>query len=185
MDQPKKYSAFKDMRLLGLGSLEEVLKSAVDFLTAGGSEPVVFFDHATGRQTDFFLTGSWEDVVALARQQTGEASPEQKTGPGRPKLGIVSREVTLLPRHWNWLESQPGRASGTLRKLVEEAMAQDSGERDREQAVGRILTTLCGDLPGYEEATRALYAGDREGFKERIQSWPQDIRRVLEDCLGK
>lgn len=102
--------------------------------------------------------------------------------PGRPRLGVVAREVTLLPRHWDWLASQPGGASVTLRKLVEEAARNPRARmRARRDALYRLATALVGDAPGYEEAMRALYAGAREDFLAHIEAWPPDVRAVLEE----
>ena len=102
-----------------------------------------------------------------------------RSGPGRPKLGVVAREVTLLPRHWQWLSEQPGGASVVLRKLVESARTQQSPKvraRRAQESTYRFLFALGGDLPGFEEATRRLFAGDQAGFAEQLQDWPEDIR---------
>jgi uncharacterized protein len=110
--------------------------------------------------------------------------PPREDGPrpGRPKLGVTPREVTLLPRHWDWLATQPGGASVVLRKLVEEA-SQNPKARQRalRDAAYRFATVLVGNAPGYEEAIRALYAGQREEFAAHIEAWPTDVRRVLEE----
>jgi hypothetical protein len=100
-------------------------------------------------------------------------------GRGRPKLGVVAREVTLLPRHWDWLNTQPGGASVALRKLVEEAR-RTSGDRDRtraaQEAAYHFMSAIAGDLPGFEEATRALFAYDRRRFGDLVAQWPEDVR---------
>jgi hypothetical protein len=105
-------------------------------------------------------------------------------------LGVVSREVSLLPRHWDWLEQQPNGASAALRRLVDQARKHEPGkERARlaTEAAGRILSAMAGNLPGYEEASRALYAADRAHFEELILEWPRDIRayiqRLVEDAF--
>ena len=106
--------------------------------------------------------------------------------PGRPKLGVVPREVTLLPRHWDWLATQPGGASVALRKLVEEASRNPKArQRALRDAAYRFATTLVGNAPGYEEAIRALYAGQREEFAAHIEGWPADVRRVLEEMTAE
>ena len=102
-----------------------------------------------------------------------------RTGPGRPKLGVVAREVSLLPRHWEWLEQQPNGASAAIRRLVDQARSNDPGaERTRLaiEAASRFLSAMAGNLPGYEEATRALFGRDRQRFDELIGVWPKDIR---------
>ncbi|MDV6373515.1 DUF2239 family protein [Deinococcus arenicola] len=137
------------------------------------AQPLLTFDDGTGRQTDFDLRGPLDEV--LERYAPAPA----KTGPGRPRLGVVAREVTLLPRHWDWLEGQRGGASAALRRLIDEARKADpDGERRRQAqtAADRFLGIIAGDLPGYEEATRALYAGDQASFTAQLESWPPDIR---------
>ncbi len=102
-------------------------------------------------------------------------------GPGRPKLGVVPREVTLLPRHWDWLNAQPGGASVALRKLVEEARKSPGAmQAAARQAAYRFATAIAGDAPGYEEAMRALFAGQKEDFLAHVENWPGDVRAQLE-----
>jgi hypothetical protein len=121
------------------------------------------FDDATGRPIDIDIRGTIEEV----------------RGRGRPKLGVIAREITLLPRHWDWLNSQPGGASVALRKLVEEAR-RTSGDRDRirsaQEAAYHFMSAIAGNLPGFEEASRALFAYDRRRFGDLIAAWPEDIR---------
>ena len=108
-----------------------------------------------------------------------------RTGPGRPKLGVVAREVSLLPRHWERLEQQPNGASAAIRRLVDEARKRDPGEERTRRAIeaaGRFLSAMAGNLPGYEEATRALFGRNRERFDELIRDWPHDIRLHVQ-CL--
>ena len=98
---------------------------------------------------------------------------------GRPKLGVVAREVTLLPRHWDWLNGQPGGASVTLRKLVEEARRRSSATdqaREGQEAAYRFMSAIAGDLPGFEEATRALWRRDAARFEHETDAWPKDVR---------
>lgn len=99
---------------------------------------------------------------------------------GRPRLGVTAREVTLLPRHWEWLATQRGGASGTLRRLVEEAARSDAGaKRARQDAAYRFMQAVCGDKPGYEDALRALYRGDQDALDAATASWPADVRTYL------
>src|SRR4029079_4156101 len=65
--------------------------------------------------------------------ETDETAAAEPRGRGRPRLGVVAREGTLLPRHWEWLGTQPGGASVVLRKLVEEAR-RANGDADRTRA---------------------------------------------------
>ena len=116
---------------------------------------------------------------AAVRQEAEQTASTGRTGPGRPKLGVVGREVTLLPRHWDWLAAQPGGASVTLRKLVEAARKERQGPqaiRRAQDAAYRFMHALAGDLPGFEEATRALYAWDVERMRGLIERWPPDVR---------
>lgn len=142
---------------------------------------VLVFDSVTSRPIEFDLRGSAEDVAERVRtaRVTPEPSEEAPRSPGRPKLGVVGREVTLLPRHWDWLNAQPGGASVTLRKLVEAARKNGAGaERVRaaQDATFRFAQAMAGDAFGFEEAVRALYAGDAERFSEHTESWPTDVR---------
>ncbi|MDQ8030155.1 MAG: DUF2239 family protein [Brevundimonas sp.] len=168
--------AFAGDRLLGKGPLAEALP-AVHAAAAAG-EGVLVFDAASGKVIDLDLRGSAADAVSRL-----PAAPEpEKRGPGRPKLGVTPREVTLLPRHWDWLASQPGGASVALRKLVEGAMRSAEGPgiaRTAKDAAYRLMTTLAGDRPGYEEATRMLFAGDWTAFDAAIESWPADVRTAV------
>lgn len=136
---------------------------------------VLVFDDATGRQIDV-ETRATPQEIPIPHQ--AEASPEPR-GRGRPRLGVVAKEVTLLPRHWDWLSAQPGGASVALRKLVDQAR-KSSGDRDRvraaQEAAYRFMSAIAGNLPGFEEATRALFAYDRRRFSERIAAWPEDVR---------
>lgn len=161
------YTAFVGTERVATGPLADVLRAAWPRRHDAG---LVLFDHATGRQTDFDWRGSADEVVARAQP----AAP--KAGPGRPKLGVVSTEVTLLPRHWDWLNAQPGRASATLRRLVEAAMAREAADpRQRLEALGKVLWAVAGNEPGFEEASRALYAGDREALNAAAARWSGDL----------
>ncbi len=140
------------------------------------SEAGVLVFGPDGRGVDFDLTGGAYDV---ARRFSSVESPR---GRGRPKLGVVAREVTLLPRHWDWLASQPGGASVALRKLVEAASRAAEGTdriRAAREAAYRFASAMAGDMPGFEEAMRALFAGDDAAFEARIEAWPADIAAQL------
>jgi len=142
-----------------------------------GEPRVLAFDDLTGEQVDL---GS----------HVGPREKEERSGPGRPKLGVVAREVTLLPRHWEWLSAQPGGASVALRKLVDAARRENAGSdrrRQSQEAAFRFMTAIAGDEPGYEEACRALYAADSERFEAIVASWPADVAtyvtRLAEDAF--
>lgn len=162
-------TAFEGERRLASGPLAEVAR-----VVAAAADPAsVLIFAADARRIELDLRGSADDVVARLPLPP-EAAPK---GPGRPKLGVVAREVTLLPRHWEWLAAQPGGASVALRKLVEAAQ-RDPREQARaaREATWRFLTVMAGDRPHYEEAGRALFAGELAAFEDHMADWPADIR---------
>lgn len=167
--------AFSGHRLLARGPAAEVV-AAVKTATEAG-ETVLTFEAATGRVVDLDLRG---DLAAVLARLAPAPAPE-KRGPGRPKLGVTAREVTLLPRHWDWLAGQPGGASVALRKLVEGALKEAEGPdrlRRAKEATYRFMTAIAGDLPGYEEATRMLFAGDGAAFDAAVEAWPEGVRET-------
>src|SRR6516162_2772868 len=169
------FTAFEGERRLASGSLAEVAL-AVKRVEGRTSAPIAVFSDSTGRAVDLDLRGSDEDVVARLAETPAAETPR---GRGRPRLGVVAREVTLLPRHWEWLNAQPGGASVALRKLVDEAR-RANGDRDRQRAARdaayHFMSAKAGNLPHFEEASRALFADDRRRFVGQIASWPPDIR---------
>jgi hypothetical protein len=176
------YTAFDGSRRIAAGSLPEVALAVKQAIDGGATGPVLAYDDVTGRLADINISGSRADVVArLAPEPAGADEPAAAgaRGRGRPKLGVVGREVTLLPRHWEWLNGQPGGASVALRKLVEEARRASAGAdrlRQAREAAYHFMAAASGDLPGYEEAIRALFAGDRSRFVECLAAWPPDLR---------
>jgi uncharacterized protein len=180
-------TAFEGFRCVASGELTEVALKVKASFACGGSEPVFIFDDATGRLIDVDFRGTDGDVLRRLAETTAHdtdatdsaAGVKQPRGPGRPRLGVVAREVTLLPRHWDWLNVQPGGASVALRRLVERAK-RDNVDKDRarlsQEAANRFMGSLAGDLPGFEEATRALFAGNRARFDELVEPWPADVR---------
>lgn len=173
------YALFETGRRLAAGDRLTVALAAQAVVGERPDAPILIFD-PDGRQVDFDLRGTPEDLAArLAPPGDGDMpEPEAPRGRGRPKLGVVAREVTLLPRHWDWLSTQPGGASVALRKLVEaarrEAEAPDRQRRARD-ATYRFASAAAGDAPGFEAAMRALYAGDREGFETGLAQWPTNV----------
>ena len=174
-------TAFKDAEMVASGELAQVVRTAKEYVDADKS-PVLIFEDATSRLIEVDYRGPADEVVKRLGYTVGEGVPQEETAPprpGRPKLGVVAREVTLLPRHWEWLNAQPGGASVALRKLVEEARKANSGKdrvREAQESCHRFVSALAGDRPGYEEALRALYAGSPERFDANIQAWPPDVR---------
>jgi hypothetical protein len=183
---PKCVTAFIGQQRLASGPLAEVALAVMKASRSAAETSILIFDDANGRPLDLDLRGSERDVVARLPQPASDPAisaedlsvPEPR-GRGRPRLGVVAREVTLLPRHWEWLGQQPGGASVALRKLVE-AARRTSGDLDRSRATRdaayHFMSTMAGNLPGFEEASRALFADDRRRFVELIAGWPGDIR---------
>ncbi len=178
-DRTRPCTAFQGLRRIASGPLSEVALAVKAAQDGDPSTPLLTFDDTTGRVIDLDLRGTAEEVAARfapPRPTEGETAPR---GRGRPKLGVIAREVTLLPRHWEWLGAQPGGASVALRRLVEQAR-QTGGEsvrrREAQEAAYRFLSSLAGDAPGYEEALRALFAGDRRAFTAILEPWPADVR---------
>ena len=171
------FTAFEGERRLAFGPLAEVAL-AVKRVEGRAFAPIAVFSDSTGRAVDLDLRGSDEDVVARLAETLAPAA-ETPRGRGRPRLGVVAREVTLLPRHWEWLNAQPGGASVALRKLVDEAR-RANGDRDRQRAARdaayHFMSAMAGNLPNFEEASRALFADDRTRFVSQIAGWPADIR---------
>lgn len=201
--------AFDGSRCIARGEIRDVVREVKAFADENPNPSILVFDEETARIVEVDFRGSAEQVLSRVERQltAGETSPptpdmqkahtmnfgitkkatqeapedmqKAQRGPGRPKLGVVSREVTLLPRHWEWLASQPGSASVTLRKLVDEARKRN-GEKDRirraQEITYRFMNAMAGDFPGFEEALRALYAADRERFASMTAPWPEDVR---------
>ena len=181
----KAISAFYGYTLVASGALRPALAATKRFLddkTKGGcdapaGEPgLLIFDRQSGRQVDFDFRGTVEEV--LGRLPSEPALPEAatRTAKGRPRLGVISGEVTLLPRHWEWLASQPSKASGTLRRLVDAAKSRESTDLgSRIDALGSLLWSLAGNLEGFEEASRCLFRKDLVRFFEYADTWPGDL----------
>jgi len=183
-------TAFVGARLLAAGALIDVALAVKT--TRESKEPILVFDDATGRVIDLDLRGSKTDIITRLPkiltaggfshsphdEKAQPAAATEKRGRGRPKLGVVPREVTLLPRHWDWLATQPGGASVTLRRLVDEARrsgASSQRQREAREAAYRFMSAMAGNLPAFEEATRALFAGDAAKFGSLVAAWPDAI----------
>lgn len=180
------YTAFEGTRCLAQGALAAVAAAAkIAFDRAPRTSTILVFNDATGELVDLDYSGSDDDVQYMLaarerhRERLARGAEEPPRGPGRPRLGVVAREVTLLPRHWQWLNGQPGGASVALRRLVDEArranVDRDRVRRAREVAY-RVMSALGGNLPGFEEAIRALFAGNAERFEAETDRWPRDVR---------
>ena len=171
------YTAFLGWKRIANGSQEEILRQIkTHLLDKPSDESLLIFEDQTGTQVDFDLRGSIEEVLERV------APKPVRTGPGRPRLGVISREISLLPRHWEWLEAQRSGASATLRRLVDEARKPDTAGTDGRRAIeatGRVMTAIAGNLPGFEEAYRALYARDHGRLEHWVKEWPQDLREYV------
>jgi uncharacterized protein len=184
--------AFAGTQRVARGALTEVALAVKSWLQRDAQASMLVFDASTSQVIDLDLRGSADDVVqrltvpvvALSKEPAEATAAEEQTarGRGRPKLGVVAREVTLLPRHWQWLAEQPGGASTTLRKLVERARlaaVDRDALRQAQESAYRFMAAMAGDLPGFEQASRLLFANDRRGFAEQVAGWPEDLRDHL------
>ena len=186
-----RYTAFAGDRRVAQGSYADIA------LALGARAPdgtsVLVFDDATGAPVD--APPPPEHAARLADQhaaptaaQAGAARPaaapeaQPRAAAGRPRLGVVAREVTLLPRHWDWLSAQRGGASAALRRLVDEARRTHESS-DQRRAAGersyKFMSAIAGHQPGFEEAARALFAADHAAFTQRVAAWPPDVRAHL------
>lgn len=179
--------AFAGPARIAAGDLPTVARALKTADTRGLDRAPLVFDAVTSEPVELDLRGTVATVVARARAAAEallarDAEPDEddaQRGPGRPRLGVIGREVTLLPRHWDWLAAQPGGASAALRRLVDQARVANA-DRDRtrraQEAAYRFMSATLGDQPGFEEATRALFADDRARFTALSKPWPRDLR---------
>ena len=190
MDKPKQISctAFKDNQRVAAGNLLQVASKVKEIIEQDELASILIFDDVTSELVELDFRGTVREVLERLEKSTAIMEPAKalsdadvrpQRGPGRPKLGVVAREVTLLPRHWDWLNSQSGGASVALRKLVEEARRVNSDKdkvRQAKEVTYRFMSAMAGNFPGFEEATRALFADDAGRFNNLVAAWPVDIR---------
>jgi hypothetical protein len=165
-----KVTAFLGDGIVARGEREAVTRELVR-LYPGGLGAIRAFEDDSGRVVDL----DYRDA---------SAPPPPPRPRGRPSLGVAAREVTLLPRHWDWLARQAGGASAAIRRLVEEASRKEPGPAEKRDAAYRFMSDMCGDRPGYEEALRALYRGDRDRFKSLVAGWPDTVRAYIDELLA-
>lgn len=181
-------TAFAGSERIAHGDPRTVALACKALIDAGDARTVLAFDDVTAEPLEMDLRGAvwmrcpdvwWRACRGTTRRLPAMTPQRAPRALGRPRLGVVGREVTLLPRHWEWLNAQPGGASVALRKMVDQARraneAKDRVRRSQEVAF-RFTSATVGNEPGYEEATRALFAGNRLRFEECSESWPLDVR---------
>lgn len=182
MDSSTRCTAFEGSTKVAAGDLGAVALVVKVLLETAPGRLIIIYDDASGQEIDIDFRGSDDEVLARLA-----AAPPQR-GRGRPKLGVVAKEITLLPRHWDWLAAQPGGASATLRRLVEEARrsnAEKDRQRQAQRACYRFMSAVGGNLPDFEEASRALFAGNLGRLAELISRWPGDVRHhVMKLAVG-
>jgi hypothetical protein len=183
MNPAQSCTAFAGMHCIATGDLNSVATAVKQRMDAGEENPILIFDDMTSEPVEVDFRGSLKAVLnrlpqPVAQVDAVESATVTRT-PGRPKLGVTAREVTLLPRHWEWLATQPGGASVALRKLVEEASRASVNKdliRQAQEATYRFMSAMTGNLPDYEEAVRALFAGQPQQFGVLTKAWPLDVR---------
>lgn len=183
-DDVHRHTAFLGHRILAAGDLRDVALAVQRAVAADPQAAPLVFSDRTGKQVDLDLRGSEADITARYAPTEAEAAPR---GRGRPRMGVVAREVTLLPEHWEWLAAQPGGISVALRKLVHQARratAGDEGEAAARERAYAFMSALAGNLPGFEEAARALFAGELQQLATRIARWPRDVRQHVLRLAG-
>jgi hypothetical protein len=188
---PYSHLAFAGDAIIARGALPDVAVSVHRALQSGERRPVIVLEAATSAVVDLDLRGTEQEILQRLARSNGGSSTDQSDrapGPGRPRLGVVSREVSLLPRHWDWLKSQRGGASAALRRLVDEARKQDRGQGETrmwQEAIDRYLRVMAGDRPNYEEALRAFYAHRDADLQALVADWPPDVRSHLAVLLQR
>ena len=185
MHAPTQLTAFAGPHKIASGTLHALAQTLKELVTRDPDAQILIFDDASGSQVDLNLHGGLADVLQRLPQPRAAAPAPSEDAPapartaGRPKLGVVAREITLLPRHWEWLATQPGGASVALRKLVEHAQRGNKAhdeQRQAREAAYKVMSALAGDAAGFEEASRALFAGRQQAFLENVRDWPADVR---------
>ena len=183
MDQTptKGYTAFVGTQRIAAGTLSDVAIAVKSRINRADEPAVLIFSDETGQVVDVDYRGTEDEVRARLAPSAGDTPTPTLTprGRGRPRLGVVAREVTLLPRHWEWLSKQPGGASAAVRRLVDGARQQNTDKdrvREAQETAYRFISAMAGNEPGFEEATRALFAGNEARFTELTEAWPRDVR---------
>lgn len=182
------YTAFDVFKIISTGPLSTVALDVKRYLKSNHEARILIFSDSSGKQMDLDLSGSEKNVLERLKIYKSPELSSAPVGPGRPKLGVISREVSLLPRHWEWLSTQSGGASATLRRLIEDAKKSSSGReqiKNAQERVHQMMSAIAGNLTNYEEALRALYAKDKKRFLAFISDWPTDLRNYAKILSGE
>ncbi|MES2744371.1 MAG: DUF2239 family protein [Bdellovibrionota bacterium] len=185
-ETPATYTSFAGDRKIAEGDLKTIAQELFAHQKKHPDENPLIFDNRTSAVLELDLRGSIKEI--LDRLPGNSGSAEEKAGPGRPKLGVLSREIGLLPRHWEWLALQPGGASVTLRKLVDEARKTNKSQDEKraaQNATYKFMSAMAGNLPHYEEALRAFFAGNEALLKTLTHQWPTDIKNHVLALAGR
>lgn len=180
--QSPSFDLYAQDQCIAQGDLSHILTTAHAHLDRGDTRPLLALCSQTGEMLEMDLRGTLQDVLGRIPPAVPPLS-----GPGRPKLGVIGKEITLLPRHWEWLNSQSGGASVTLRKLVESAI-KESASKDKDKSIVnstyKYMWNCAGSMPNYEEASRALFAQDLEAFKAIVQHWGDKGQNLIQMASG-
>jgi hypothetical protein len=176
-------TAFDHATRVASGPYVDVAVAVKEHIRTNADASVLLFDDDSGKQIDFDLRGTDQEIVDRLRKQFALASEAPSRSVGRPKLGVISREVTLMPHHWAWLSEQPGGASVALRRLVEGArrVGPDAAAQRRKvhERTYHFMSAMAGNFANFEDASRALFADNIRGLKKLIGEWPGDIRKHI------
>lgn len=170
------YTAFDGSKIISQGTLAHIALSLKQKTREQKTATLLVFSDLTGRQIDIDLSGTDKQVLDRLKVYSPQEL-QANTGAGRPKLGVMPREISLLPNHWEWLLNQDGGSSAVIRNLIDEKMKSRSKDKVKsaQETTYKFLSAIAGDLPNFEEAIRFLYRKDKKKFSELISSWPKDI----------
>lgn len=170
------YTAFEEFKIVSQGTLDDVAISVKHRLKEQGSSNILIFSDSTGRQIDLDLSGTDKQVLDRLKVFT-TSSVQTQSGAGRPKLGVLPREISLLPSHWEWLLNQEGGSSAVIRNLIDEKMKTQLIHKNKiaQERTYKFLSAHAGNLPSFEDAVRFLYRKDKKKFMDQISGWPKDV----------
>lgn len=174
------YTVFDGFKMISQGSLEEIAIAAKKYSHKNKDSSLLIFSDYSGKQMDLNLSGSEKEVIERLSVFKALEPSLDPTGPGRPKIGVKAREVSLLPMHWEWLSNQSGGSSAAIRRLVDEKIIITSSKekiKKTQEVIYNFLNAIAGDLPKFEDAIRYLYRLDEKNFKEIVATWPKDLKK--------